>query len=254
MKRSLFNKLKPVALAAVGVFLGRGASADTLLTFNARPPGQNNNAMIIDGFGSHATNSSAGVQVIGTGTPDIALTWQSDSGRWDYYIDSVWSAGQLDSSNVGVSHEVVFTPIPTVPVIVRSFNFHPYYVSNERYTYDWEVVNGVKALTNGNISFVADATKNHPVNINYTGAPGLELTLRLTRIDSTLTGNEIEGSGGNIAVGDINFAQAAEILPPIVTASSPGGGQAGVAPQIAFRAVGQDGGVPGAKHFDQTAV
>ena len=64
MKRSLFNKLKPVALAAVGVFLGRGASADTLLTFNARPPGQNNNAMIIDGFGSHATNSSAGVQVI----------------------------------------------------------------------------------------------------------------------------------------------------------------------------------------------
>jgi len=137
MKRSLFRNLKPIAMAAVGVFLARGASADTIVTFNTRPAGQANNAVIIDGFGSNATNSSAGIQVIGTGTPDITLTWQSDSGHWDYYTDAVWTAGQLDSSNVGVSHEVVFTPIPTIPVIVKSFNFHPYYVSNERYTYNW---------------------------------------------------------------------------------------------------------------------
>ena len=203
MKRNLLKNLKPVALAAVGVFLGRGASADTILTFNTRPPGQNNNAMIIDGFGSHATNSSAGVQVIGTGTPDIALTWQSDSGRWDYYIDAVWSAGQLDGSNVGVSHEVVFTPTPTVPVIVKSFNFHPYYNNGLDYAYDWSVRDaGGIALTNASITFPCDAIKNHPVNINYTGGPGQALTLHIER-----TGGSDDSQ--SIAVDDIDFAQAA---------------------------------------------
>jgi hypothetical protein len=235
MKRSLFRDLKSIGVAAVGVFLARGASADTIVTFDTRPAGQGNNARIIDGFGSNATNSSAGVQVIGTGTPDITLTWQSDSGRWDYYTDAVWTAGQLDGSNVGVSHEVVFTPTPTVPVIIKSLNFHPYYNNGRDYSYDWSVRDaGGTALTNGNITFRCDATKNHPVNMNYTGGPGQALTLHIER-----TG----GSDGsqNIAVDDIAFAQAAELLPPVVIASAPSGGQTSVAPEIAFRAVVKDG-------------
>ena len=235
MKRSLFKNLRPAAIAAVGVFLARGASADTILTFATRPAGQANNAMILDGFGSNATNSSAGVQVIGTGTPGIALTWQSDSGRWDYYIDSVWSAGQLDGSNVGVSHEVVFTPTPTVPVIIKSFNFHPYYNNANDYAYDWSVRDtGGNTLTNASITFPCDATKNHAVNINYTGGPGQALTLHIER-----TGGSEDSQ--NIAVDDITFAQAAELLPPVVISSSPADGQTSAAPEIAFRAVLKDG-------------
>lgn len=235
MKRSLFKNLNPIAIAAAGVFLGRGACADTILTFATRPVGQANNSIIVDGFGSNVTNSSAGVQVIGTGTPNITLAWQSDFGRWDYYTDGVWTAGQLDGSNVGTSHEVVFTPTATVPVIIKSFNFHPYYNSANDYAYDWSVRDaGGIALTNASITFPCDATKNHPVNINYTGGPGQALTLHIER-----TG----GSDGsqNIAVDDITFAQAAEILPPVVIASSPNDGQTGIAPEIAFRAVIKDG-------------
>ena len=235
MKRTLFRNLKPVAVAAVGVFLARGASADTIVNFNTRPVGQASNARILDGFGSNATNSSAGIQVVGTGTPDINLIWQSDSGRWDYYTDPVWTAAQLDGSNVGVAHEVVFTPTPTVPVIVKSFNFHPYYNNGRDYAYDWSVRDaGGTTLTNGSITFPCDATKNHPVNINYTGGAGQALTLHIERTG----GSDI---GGNIAVDDITFAQAAELLPPVVIASSPSSGQTSVAPEIAFRAVVKDG-------------
>lgn len=247
MKRSLLRNLKPIAVTAVGVFLARAASADTILSFNTRPAGQANNVVIIDGFGSNATNSSAGVQVVGTGTPNITLTWQSDFGRWDYYTDAVWTAGQLDGSGVGTSHEVVFTPTPTVPVIIRSFNFHPYYNSADDYAYDWSVRNaGGTALTNGSIAFPCDATKNHPVNINYAGGSGQALTLHIER-----TGGS--DSSGNIAVDDITFAQAAELLPPIVIASSPGDGQTGVAPEIVFRAVIKDGDLQLANNSIQLA-
>src|SRR5256885_5605249 len=110
MKNSLMTNLKPVALAAAGVFLGRGAMADTILTFDALPLGRQNNQAVPQTFGDNAAASGPGVSVIGAGTPNIGLGWQSNSGRWDYYIDSVWSAGQLDGSKVGVSHEIVFTP------------------------------------------------------------------------------------------------------------------------------------------------
>ncbi len=235
MKRNLLNLFKPAVLAATGVFLGRGAQADTIITFDARPAGQAQNVMIIDGFGSNATNSSAGVQVIGTGTPNIALTWQSDSGRWDYYIDAVWSAGQLDGSDVGVSHEIVFAPTPTVPAIIKSFNFHPYYNNGKDYAYDWSVRDAVGVvLTNASIIFPCDATKNHPVNVNYTGGAGQALTLHIERTG----GSDVTQ---NIAVDDIDFAQAAELLPPVVIATSPGDGQMGLAPEIAFGAVIKDG-------------
>ena len=39
------------------------------------------------------------------------------------------------------AHELVFTPTPTVPVIVKSFNFHPYYNNGRDYAYDWSVSN-----------------------------------------------------------------------------------------------------------------
>src|SRR5688572_907547 len=107
MKRSKLGRFNTTAIAAVGVFLGRGAYAATIIDFDTIPAGQSHNAQIIDTFGDNAAASSAGVTVVGTGTPNIGLTWQATGGRWDYYIDTVWSAGQLDSSGVGDLHEVV---------------------------------------------------------------------------------------------------------------------------------------------------
>src|SRR3989442_11570312 len=129
---------RPAALAALGVFLGRGAQADTILDFDVLPAGQTQNAAINQTFGDTAAASSDGVTVVGFGTPNIGLTWQATGAsgtRWDYYIDSVWSAGQLNSSDVGDRHELVFAPNnPSASVIVKSFNFHPYYISTERFT------------------------------------------------------------------------------------------------------------------------
>ncbi len=225
--------MKPVALAAVGVFLGRGASADTTLTFDARPAGQGQNVPILQSFGDNAAASSTGVSVTDPGTPDIGLTWQATGGRWDYYVDAVWSAAQLDSSNVGDLHEIVFTPSPTTAAVIKSFNFHPYYDNSLDYSYDWRVLSGATVLTNGSISFVSDATKNHPININYQGALGVALTLQLERTGGT-------DGGGNIAIDDLRFAQFPAPAGPSVTFLTPSPGQNSVAPEIRFAATIKD--------------
>jgi hypothetical protein len=241
MKRIKLAHLRPVVLAVVGVFLGRGAQADTTLDFDSRQPGQNSNAQIQQSFGDNAYISTNGVTVAGPGTPNIGLTWQSTGGRWDYYTDSVWTAAQLESSAVGDLHEVVFTPSAGSGVVVKSLNFHPYYASAERYTYAVSVMSGATVLKSVTNTFVADATKNHPANLNYTGALGQSLTLRLTRLASTLGAGEIEGSTQNIAVDDIVFDQYPTPSGPIVTSVSPGSGQVGVIPEPAFKASVKDG-------------
>jgi len=240
MKMKRIANLRPVALFALGVFLGRGAQADTVLDFGVRPVGQNNNAAILQTFGDAAAASSDGVTVTGFGTPNIALTWQATGGRWDYYVDSVWSAGQLDSSQVGDVHELVFAPnSPLAAAVIKSLNFHPYYVSNERYAYDVTVLtNSVVASGPVNVNFLAASTKV-PVSINYTGRIGQTLTLRLARVASSPGAGEIEGAGGNIATDDFTFAQLPETefaVGPQVVTLTPANGQVGVAPDYLYRA------------------
>jgi hypothetical protein len=228
-----------MALTALGVFLGRGAQADTILDFDIRPAGQNNNAPILQSFGDTASASSDGVTVAGFGTPNIGLTWQATGGQWDYYVDSVWSAGQLDGSGVGDFHELVFTPnSPSAAVVIKSFNFHPYYLDpTERYAYNATVVtNSVVASGPFNSNFLAGGTKV-PVSINYTGSIGQTLTLRLTRVASSPGGGEVEGSTQNIAVDDITFAQLPETefaAGPQVISVTPANGQVGVAPDLRY--------------------
>src|SRR5688572_16747084 len=197
MKRS---KLKLIAAMAVGVALGRSAQADTILTFDTLPPGQTQGAVVISSFGDNAGSSSPGVEVVGFGTAGIGLTFGGSGGaaRWDYYVDSVWSAGQLNGSAVNSFHTLVFTPGPSAAVAIKSFNFHPYYVSGETFDYNWSVRSGATVLASGSVSFGSDATKDHPVTVNYTGELGEALTLRLDRTGGT-------GSGQNIAVDDIQF-------------------------------------------------
>lgn len=245
MKIKKLANFRPMALLAMGVFLGHGAQADTILDFESRPVGQNQNAAIIQSFGDNALASSEGVTVVGFGTPNIGLTWQvtpvlGGAARWDFYIDDIWAAGQLDSSSVGDRHEVVFTPNnPQAAAVIKSFNFHPYYLSNERYTYDVSILAG-EAVVSGpsNITFIAESTKV-PVNFNYTGAAGQALTLRIARVASTLGEGEVEGGSGNIAVDDITFAQLPETelaVGPQVIAVTPANNQAGVAPDGLYRA------------------
>lgn len=249
MKRSLFTNLRAVALVATGVFLGRGAQADTILDFELPfPAGQAHNAAILQSFGDNVSASSDGITVSGFGTPNIGLTWQATGAgttRWDYYNDftsfNVWQGAQLNNSRVGDRHELVFTPnSPLAAVVVKSFNFHPYYISNERFTYSVSVLAGATVVSGPtSFTFLSDSTKNHPVSINYTGSIGQTLTLRLSRVASTLGGGEVEGDPADIAVDDITFAQSPETefsTGPQVLTVSPANNQTSVAPDYLYSA------------------
>src|SRR5258708_40292148 len=99
MKIKRLKNLRPVALLALGVFLGRGAHADTVIDFEGISG--KNNVPIDQSFGDYAAASGTGVTVTGFGTPNIGLTWTGSGDpatEWEYYNDSVWSAGQLNHS------------------------------------------------------------------------------------------------------------------------------------------------------------
>jgi hypothetical protein len=231
MKRNKLANLKWAAATAVGVALGRGAQADTILNFDARSPNQQQNEAVRQTFGDNVAATGTGVEVIGFATPDIGLTWfaAGTDARWDYYIDAVWSAGQLNNAIIGNTYDLTFTPSPTKAVVIKSFNFHPYYNDGTDYEMSWAVLAGATVLTNGSISFPADATKNHPVSINYSGAPSQELILQIQR-----TGGS--GRDDSMAVDDIRFAQLPEPTGPLVISISPGNGQTSVRPDAPFDA------------------
>lgn len=216
MKRNKLFNLHSLALAAIGVFLGRGAQAGTVLTFDTPPGGQGNNAILLTGFGSNAGASSDGVSVTAGGTPNIGLTWGftavaggggggGNNVEWDFYNDSVWKGTQLNNSGVNntgsgtAAHTLSFAP-SGVAVQLNSFNLHGYYNSTETFDYNWFVKDGATTLANGSYSFTSDGTKNHLVNINYTGGLGQALSLEILRTGGT-------GSAFNVAVDDISFAQ-----------------------------------------------
>jgi len=228
--------LQRTALAALGVFLGRGAHADTIIDFDfSSPPGRN--APITHPFGDYAATSSDGVTVVGFGTPNIGVSWEATGDpatEWEYYNDSVWASGQLNHSIVGTANDIVFAPnnATAVPVI-KSFNFHPYYDSDERFTYDVSILSGTTVVSGPiHVTFRSDATKNHPVTLNYIGAPGQTLKLRMARVPSVLSGTEYEGVAGDIAADDIAFAQlptAALPAGPQVVSVTPADDASGVA-------------------------
>ncbi len=219
-------KLKKVALfrpalLAVGVFLGHGAYADTTLTFDGDPalctPPQQNNPNAppgITNFGNYAASSSVSVDVTGFGTPNIGLGWggiPSPDTRWEYYNKGgLWlGAVQLQGTFVDTTEVLNFIPNnPSASAVIESFKFWGYYNDNERFTYDISVTSGTNVLYGPTkYSFLSDGTKNHLVSINYTGAPGQTLKLRLARVPSTLGAGEVEGGGYNNAADDIKFAQ-----------------------------------------------
>src|ERR1044072_8674403 len=155
-------KIKKIAkyptLVALGVFLGRGAQADTILDFDTVPADQPVNAApgILQTFGDNAAASSDGVTVVGFGTPNIGLTWGVINGgpdtRWDYYNDgSFWMAGQNQDAYVGKGHTITFTPNNVnVGVVVKSFNFFPYYdfaTYGERFTFDVSIMDGATVVS-----------------------------------------------------------------------------------------------------------
>jgi hypothetical protein len=249
MKRCKTANLSSLALLATGVFLGRCALADTTLNFNGVPTGQVNKDPIVQAFGDRVTVSSDGIAVTGFGTPNINLTWQGTGAadtRWDYYDDggSVWSAAQLNNSAVGFRHEIVFAPnAAQAAAVVKSFNFHPYYLADkDLYTYRISVVNPAGTVLAGpqTNAFSADSTSAHPVSINYTGALGATIILRLERIASTLpNGSYHEGGAFDIAVDDVVFAQTPQTtfeIPPEVLTVIPANGATGVAPDYFYRA------------------
>jgi hypothetical protein len=180
-----------------------------------------NNPPGITNYGNFAAASSPGIAVSGFGTPNIGLTWGSDNWpdtRWEYYNTSggLWGDGaggsgvvQLQASSVGTTEALTFAPNnPAASVTIESFKFFGYYNDNERFTYDVSVVSGTHVLSGPTrITYLSDGTKNHLVTINYAGAPGQTLKLKLHRVPSTLAAGEVEGNEYNNAVDDIAFAQ-----------------------------------------------
>ncbi len=215
-------RLLPAALVALGVFLGRGAQADTVLNWASLPPGQVNNcnggcAGTLQGFGSDAAASSAGVSVVGFGTPNIGLIWGASGAsdaQWDYYLNWLTDpgAGQLNDSAPGCIHDLTFVPnSESASAVIGSFNIFPYYLSTERFTYNVSILSGTNVVEGPTLyTFMSDATNDHPVTIDYTGAPGEALKLRIARLASTLGPGEVEGGAFNIAVDNIEFAQSPE--------------------------------------------
>jgi len=255
MKLKKFARLRPHALA-LGVFLGRAAQADTVIDFNADPttcvPPQVENPNAppgITNFANFAAASSPGITVTGFGTPNIGVKWggiPSPDTRWEYYNDGGyrWAGVQLQGASIGSTEKLTFVPNnPGAAVTVKSFNFHPYYFftgtggglleKGERFTFDVSVVSGTNVLSGPvHVTFQTDATKNHPVSLNYTGAPGQTLKLKITRVASVLAANESEGNGFDIAVDDIAFAQTpATSFPagPQVVSVSPADDTKGIA-------------------------
>ena|GEM_PF-1337074 len=193
------------------------SGSQTILNFNDLPAGQTQNAAVINGFGNNATTTSAGVTVIGRGTPDIALTFAGDANgsHWDYYIDSTWRAAQLDENSVqfNVAWNLTFTPSSTTAAKINGFTFHPYPTANNWHlTFRVEVLDAVSSsvLLSMTNSFSEDGTKSHWNNINYAGTNGQALKLRITRIaGAALSSGEIEepGTSANYAVDDISFSE-----------------------------------------------
>ena len=116
MKIRKLRQFGPATLLAMGVFLGHGAYADTILDFNTLPRGVRNNDNVAQTFGDAVSASSDGITVVGFGTPNLGLTWQSSAGTaWQWYVEDlaaggIWTAVQLDNSTVGARHELVFAP------------------------------------------------------------------------------------------------------------------------------------------------
>jgi hypothetical protein len=134
---------------------------------------------------------------------------------------------------VGTTETLTFTPNnPSARAEIESFDFFGYYNSNERFTYNVSVVSGTNVV-NGptTYTFLSDGTENHPVTINYTGAPGQTLQLRLARVASTLGAGEREGNEYDNSVDNIAFAQTpATTFPagPQVVSVSPVDGTSGL--------------------------
>lgn len=245
-------------MIAVGVFLGRGAHADTTINFNCTPvccngsiltdciPPQINNPNAPPGITNYAnfvSASSPGIAVSGFGTPNIGITWGSDNWpttRWEYYNKTggdVWGDGgsgvvQLQDSEVGTTEQLTFTPNnPSASVVFESFDFFGYYNDNERFTYNVKIASGTNVLSSTLYTFLSDGAEDHPVNINYTGAPGQTLKLELQRVASTLGAGEVEGNAYNNAVDNIAFAQTpATTFPagPQVVSVTPADGTSGL--------------------------
>src|SRR6185369_15349223 len=187
----------------------------TILTFD----GYSSDTAIPDSFGDNVTANTTGITVISNGTPDINLAWAAtgDAGtEWEFYNDGVWSAAQLNSCDVGEYYDLHFAPTNNAAVVIQSFKFHGYYNDSERFTFGMEIWDNGELLTNWTYTFLSDGTKDHQVNVNFTGQPGHELVLSFNRNASTLGGGEVEGDPYDIAVDDINFSE----IPPVVVTFS----------------------------------
>ena len=146
-KRSIVTSL--VIALAIGLMFGVSAVQASIITFD----GKGTNVTIPDTFGDDISSNGTGYNISNGATPNIDLTW---NGVWDFYNDSEWSAGQLQGYDVGVTHEVVFTPDSGYQVNVDSFVFDDYAGYAQGNKFNWiilgdgsELASGTETTSNG---------------------------------------------------------------------------------------------------------
>jgi hypothetical protein len=128
MKRNTLQKYGTLAVAATGVFLGRGAHATTQITFGGFTE-DNVDISTIAGYGSYVDvssldyNVSVGVSGV-LGTPGIGLTWGAG-----YQTYTAWdrrgNVAQTDY-NAASPIDLLFTPSAGSGVLVNSFALDEY--------------------------------------------------------------------------------------------------------------------------------
>ena len=184
MKRNTLKKYGTLAVAATGVFLGRGAHATTEITFGGFAA-DNINIFTLLGYGSNVGASSAdyivSVGAVGVlGTPGIGLTW--GTGYQTYTLwDGRGNVAQTDY-NAASPIDLFFTPTAGSGALVSSFVLDGY-AGGGSMSVSWSLFDSMGTLASG-LWTKTDAggrdtilTGLSPANINI----DLPVTLRLTR-------------------------------------------------------------------------
>lgn len=223
MKRQKLSVIKPFALAATGVFLGRGAYATTEITFGSFT---NNNTSIstIVGYGSNvgASSSDYNVSVGATGvlgTPGIGLTWGTG-----YQTYTLWDGrGNVAQTDYNAANpiDLLFTPTAGSGALVSSFVLDEFAGGGDT-SVSWSLFDSVGTLASG--LWNNRNTVNDPLDLGGRDTIFTGLTLANVNTDLPVTLRLTRNSGfpSYLALDNLTFDQVPE--PSVVTLGLLGAG------------------------------
>lgn len=178
-------------LVLIALALSAGLAQATTITFE----GLGKNVAIPTHWGSD----------IGT-TPNVALTWSTNGGTWEFYNDSEWSAAQMDGFTLGAVFDLLFTPDAGYAVQVNSFVFddYPDWKGGSRFIWQLFQDSASGTLINDGSDTTGDGD-NLTINTGMSSAYAGPVLLRL------IGGIDLWNDGKDQALDTINFTQVASV-------------------------------------------